>query len=95
MLPPVYTPAGADREPLTGSADGPLVAEVVKTTTDPYVGRISIVRVFSGTLLPDVPVHVSAGISPGSPVIRRTRPGTPSTIWTNAPAPSPDRSAPL
>ncbi len=58
-LPPVYTPAGADRPPLTGSADGPLVAEVVKTTTDPYVGRISIVRVFSGTLRPDVPVHVS------------------------------------
>lgn len=59
ILPPVYTPAGADRESLTGRSDGPLVAEVVKTTTDPYVGRISIVRVFSGTLLPDVPVHVS------------------------------------
>lgn len=59
VLPPVYSPAGADRAPLTGSAEGPLVAEVVKTTTDPYVGRISIVRVFSGTLLPDVPVHVS------------------------------------
>ena len=59
VLPPVYSPAGADREPLTGSPDGPLVAEVVKTTTDPYVGRISIVRVFSGTLRPDVPVHVS------------------------------------
>lgn len=59
VLPSVYTPAGADRERLTGNPDGPLVAEVVKTTTDPYVGRISIVRVFSGTLLPDVPVHVS------------------------------------
>lgn len=59
VLPPVYTPAGAPRPALTGAADGPLVAEVVKTTTDPYVGRISIVRVFSGTLLPDVPVHVS------------------------------------
>jgi elongation factor G len=32
---------------------------VVKTTIDPYVGRVSLVRVFSGTLRPEQPVHVS------------------------------------
>jgi len=39
--------------------DGSLLAEVVKTTSDPYVGRISLVRVFSGTLRPDAFLHVS------------------------------------
>jgi elongation factor G len=58
-IPPVTTPQGKPREPLTCDPDGPLAAEVVKTTSDPYVGRISLVRVFSGTLRPDETVHVS------------------------------------
>jgi elongation factor G len=59
VLPDVSAPDGSPRDPLTGSVDGPLCAEVVKTTTDPYVGRISLVRVFSGRLRPDQTVHVS------------------------------------
>jgi len=58
-LPSVTT---VDGKPVSGIAcdpDGPLIAEVVKTTSDPYVGRISLVRVFSGTLRPDATVHVS------------------------------------
>jgi elongation factor G len=58
-VPPVTTPDGKPKGPLTCDPAGPLVAEVVKTTTDPYVGRISLVRIFSGTLRPDTTVHVS------------------------------------
>ncbi len=39
------------------------MAEVVKTTSDPYVGRVSLVRVFSGTVRPDATVHVSGHFS--------------------------------
>jgi elongation factor G len=57
--PPVTRPDGSPASSLSCDPDGPLVAEVIKTTTDPYLGRVSLVRVFSGTLRPDTPVHVS------------------------------------
>ena len=63
-LPAVTSPDGAPREPLACDVDGRLCAEVVKTTTDPYVGRVSLVRVFSGTLRPDVTLHVSGHFEP-------------------------------
>ncbi|MEO6205002.1 MAG: EF-Tu/IF-2/RF-3 family GTPase, partial [Mycobacteriales bacterium] len=57
--PTVSHPDGSPAAPIACDPDGPLVAEVVKTDTDPYLGRISLVRVFSGTLRPDLAVHVS------------------------------------
>lgn len=62
-LPEVYTPQGAPRATLACDVDAPLLAEVVKTTSDPYVGRVSLVRVFSGTIRPDATVHVSGHFS--------------------------------
>jgi elongation factor G len=58
-LPAVTGVDGSPRSPLTCNPDGPLVAEVVKTTIDRHVGRVSLVRVFSGTLRPEQTVHVS------------------------------------
>ncbi|ROO84361.1 translation elongation factor 2 (EF-2/EF-G) [Actinocorallia herbida] len=57
--------------------DGPLAAEVIKTVADPYVGRISLVRVFSGTLRPDETVRV-AGHN-GSPHVSEERVGALTT----------------
>jgi elongation factor G len=61
--PEAFTPAGKSVGVLACDVAGPLVAEVVKTSGDPYVGRISLVRVFSGTLEPDTAVHVSGHFS--------------------------------
>jgi elongation factor G len=59
----VQTSTGGNFGELTCDPTGPLVAEVVRTTSDPFVGRLSLVRVFSGTLSPDVPLHVSGHLS--------------------------------
>ena len=57
--PPVTRPDGSEHAAVQVDPAAPLVAEVVRTTVDPYQGRVSLVRVFSGTLHPDRPVHVS------------------------------------
>ncbi|GAA2614274.1 elongation factor G-like protein EF-G2 [Dactylosporangium fulvum] len=59
VVPPVTDLDGNPHAPLRCDPEGPLIAEVVKTTIDPYVGRVSLVRVFSGTLRPEQPIHIS------------------------------------
>ena len=72
-LPEVFTPQGAPHAELACDADAPLLAEVVKTTSDPYVGRVSLVRVFSGTIRPDTTVHVSGHFSSFFGAVQRQR----------------------
>jgi elongation factor G len=58
-VPDVTDVHGSGSKALTADPGGPLVAEVVRTAIDSYVGRVSLVRVFSGTLRPERPVHIS------------------------------------
>jgi elongation factor G len=58
-MPAVTSVDGKSVSNIACDPDGPLLAEVVKTTSDSYVGRVSLVRVFSGSLRPDATVHVS------------------------------------
>jgi elongation factor G len=52
--------AAADAPEVTLVSDpkGPLVAQVFKVVADPYVGKVSYLRVFSGTLLADSPARI-------------------------------------
>src|ERR1700749_2472236 len=66
-LPEVFTAQGAAFTQVTCGSDSPLLAEVVKTTSDPSVGRLRLVRGFSGTIRPDTTGHFSCffGLSNG------------------------------
>ncbi len=56
--PEVTAVDGGPRPRLTTDPGGPLAAEVFRTSADSYVGRVSLVRMFSGTLRPERAVHV-------------------------------------
>jgi elongation factor G len=58
-LPEVQPLYGVDTKVVECNPNGPLLAEVVRTTVDPYLGRLSILRIFSGTLTPETAIHIS------------------------------------
>ena len=49
---------GVPVDPLGCDPAGPLLGEVVRTTIDPFLGRVCLVRVFSGTVREDAAIHV-------------------------------------
>ncbi|MEQ4565811.1 elongation factor G-like protein EF-G2 [Paenarthrobacter sp. CAP02] len=56
--PPAMTLDGTSLKPLRCDPAARLAAEVVRTTVDPFLGRVCLVRVFSGTLREDSSIHV-------------------------------------
>ncbi len=40
------------------NVDGPLIGQIVKTRVDPYISKVSYIRLFSGTLKKDARVHI-------------------------------------
>jgi elongation factor G len=68
-LPPAMPLYGATVELKGCDPGGPLLGEIVRTTVDPYLGRLSVLRLFSGTLVPETAVHISGhgGESRGHP----------------------------
>ncbi|WP_458109475.1 elongation factor G-like protein EF-G2 [Arthrobacter sp. R3-55] len=58
LTPAVMTLDGTSMKPLGCDPAGRLAAEVVRTTVDPFLGRVCLVRVFSGTLREDSSIHV-------------------------------------
>jgi elongation factor G len=53
---PITASVGGEQQELTATDDSPFAAYVFKTISDPYTGRISLFRVFSGGIASDATV---------------------------------------
>jgi elongation factor G len=69
QAPPVHAVNPRTEQPEALSVDpaGPLAALIFKTTADPFVGRISYVKVVSGTLTPGTPLVNASRDQPERP----------------------------
>ena len=47
---------GKDGKPISVKEDGPIIAQVIRTYVHPQSGKLSLTRVFSGTITPDSPL---------------------------------------
>jgi elongation factor G len=54
-------PALSNGDDITPSTEGPTVAYVFKSSSDPFVGRISLFRIYSGTVKADQELEVAGG----------------------------------
>jgi elongation factor G len=54
-------PALSSGDPIPPSTDGPTIAFVFKSVSDPFVGRISLFRIYSGTVKADQELDVAGG----------------------------------
>ncbi|MFV0461735.1 MAG: elongation factor G-like protein EF-G2 [Nostocoides sp.] len=62
-MPRAYLVNGGSAPTIDPTDEAPLVAQVLKTTSDSYVGRVSVLRIFAGTLTPETPVHISGHLA--------------------------------
>ncbi|MDP3984311.1 MAG: elongation factor G, partial [Acidimicrobiia bacterium] len=54
-------PPTAVGDPISIQEGGPALAYVFKTVSDPFVGRISLFRVYSGSIAPDADLEIARG----------------------------------